>query len=67
MDNTIIIILAIFAVTAVSAFITFYIRKLGKEQGIETQDLEAGVEAAKDGAISELNNMKKNDNKLLNK
>ena len=64
MDTDLIIILATFAVIIVAGFATLYIRKYGKEHGTPTEDIEAGINVAKDGAISELEDMKNKTPKL---
>ena len=58
MDLELIVIAAIFTVTVLSAVVIFAIRKAGKDKGIETADLEQGVQQGKDVAINQLNKLK---------
>jgi len=54
METELWIILAIFGVSIVGTLVTLYIRKYAKDHGVDSKDLEAGVEVAKDTAINEL-------------
>lgn len=61
-DNLILVILTvvIFVVGIIAVFAKYYIRRMGKEQGVDTQDMESGIDSAKDVAINELQQQKNN-------
>ena len=61
MDTEIIVLLCVFGISIVAGVTTMLIRKYGKDQGIETADIEQGIDTAKDTAISELKKQGTND------
>lgn len=63
MDTTLLLIIITFVIflTGIIAAITkYYIRKKGKQEGIQTGDIETGIDNAKDVANNELNKIKEN-------
>ena len=62
--DSIYIILAIALVGIGSAFAVLYIRKYGIKNNVPTNDLEAGINVAKDEAIDQLESLKTKKPKL---
>jgi hypothetical protein len=56
------IVLAVFGVTIVSLLAVVFVRKYGKDNGVPTEDIEHGIDTAKDAAISEIEKMKDKKN-----